>query len=263
MIKTKIKRRRSGKEVESSKEPTHKESKSTSSLISASKNQPKSSGKSAHAEEHDQMDDDLEDQPHQEFNTGNNDDDFIYDKHAYWGTYHWGPKGLKFYGCASNMESKHDVYSRHKIITLYKFREGDFKRLHRQDIEDMLLLLVQDKMSNLNLEEWYALNVALRMFTRRIVIQERVEDLQLGVKSYQKKINLKRPDIYRSDLRRMTPYTAYPDIQGIVYEDEINENHLMHTDELHKFNDGTLNHVRTDLNDISTRIEMNYLPKRK
>ncbi|GJY45424.1 hypothetical protein Tco_0434487 [Tanacetum coccineum] len=67
---------------------------------------------------------------------------------------------------------------------LYKFREGDFKRLRRQDIEDMLLLLVQDKLSNLNIEERYALNMALRMLTRRIVIQERVEDLQLGVESY-------------------------------------------------------------------------------
>ncbi|GJZ83176.1 hypothetical protein Tco_0648349 [Tanacetum coccineum] len=28
---------------------------------------------------------------------------------------------------------------------LYKFQEGDFKRLRRQDIEDMLLLLVQGK----------------------------------------------------------------------------------------------------------------------
>ncbi|GKC43007.1 hypothetical protein Tco_1060729 [Tanacetum coccineum] len=65
------KRRRSGKEVESSKEPKNKESKSTSSSKSASKSQPKSLGKSAHAEEHDQKAADLEDQPHQEFNTGN------------------------------------------------------------------------------------------------------------------------------------------------------------------------------------------------
>ncbi|GJW67564.1 hypothetical protein Tco_0121988 [Tanacetum coccineum] len=162
----------------------------------------------------------------------------VYDKHAYWGTYHWGPKHRRFYGYASNMESSYDVYSRHMIIAvtclkirewfgyshleeiivrrqddkLYKFREGNFKRIRRQDIEDMLLLLVQDKMSNLNLEERYALNVALRMFTRRIIIQERVEDLQLGVESYQKKINLTRADTYRSDLRRMTPYTTYPDI---------------------------------------------------
>ncbi|GJU23396.1 retrovirus-related pol polyprotein from transposon TNT 1-94 [Tanacetum coccineum] len=63
-----------GKEAESSKEPTHKESKSTSSSKGATRSQPKSSGKPAHAEEHGQEFDDLEDQPHQEFNTGNDDE---------------------------------------------------------------------------------------------------------------------------------------------------------------------------------------------
>ncbi|GJT04632.1 hypothetical protein Tco_0839094 [Tanacetum coccineum] len=37
----------------------------------------------------------------------------------------------------------------------------------------------------------------------------------------------------------------------------------MRTDELHKFSDGTLNHVRTTLNDIATRIQMGYFPKRR
>ncbi|GJZ51171.1 hypothetical protein Tco_0605686 [Tanacetum coccineum] len=118
-------------------------------------------------------------------------------------------------------------------------------------------------MTNLKLEERYALNVALRMYTQRIVIQERVEDLQLGVESYQKNLNLTKPDTHRLNLKRMTLYTAYPDIQGIIYEDELNRNRLMRSDELHKFSDGTLNHVRTDLNDIATGIEMDYLPKRK
>ncbi|GKD01144.1 hypothetical protein Tco_1171418, partial [Tanacetum coccineum] len=40
-------------------------------------------------------------------------------------------------------------------------------------------------------------------------------------------------------------------------------NHLMRTDELHKFSDGTLNYVCTALNDIATGIQMEYLPKRK
>nr|GEY19573.1 hypothetical protein [Tanacetum cinerariifolium] len=67
------KRRRSGKEAESSKEPIHKDSKSTSSSKGASKSQPKYSGKSAYAEEHGQKVDDLDDQTHQEFNTRNDD----------------------------------------------------------------------------------------------------------------------------------------------------------------------------------------------
>nr|GEV65785.1 hypothetical protein [Tanacetum cinerariifolium] len=69
-----------------------------------------------------------------------------------------------------------------------------FKRLRLQDIEDMLLLLVQGKLSNLTVEEYFAFNVSLRMFTRSIIIQRHVEDLQLGVKSYQKRLNLTKPD---------------------------------------------------------------------
>ncbi|GJT82929.1 hypothetical protein Tco_1057271 [Tanacetum coccineum] len=162
--------------------------------------------------------------------------------------------------CYSHLE---EIIVQRQDDQLYKFREGDFKRLHRQDIEDMLLLLVQGKLNNLNLDERYALNVALRMYTRRIVIQEGEEDLQLGVKSYQKKINLSRPDTYRSDLRKMTLYTAYPDIQGIIYQDDMDRNRLIHIEELYKFSDGTLNYVRTALNDIATAIQMEYLPKRK
>nr|GFB98704.1 hypothetical protein [Tanacetum cinerariifolium] len=77
---------------------------------------------------------------------------------------------------------------------IYKFKEGDFKRLCLQNIKDMLLLLVQGKLSNLTVEERFAFNVSLRMFTRSIVIQRRAEDLQLGVESYQKRLNLTKPD---------------------------------------------------------------------
>nr|GEW41300.1 hypothetical protein [Tanacetum cinerariifolium] len=119
-------------------------------------------------------------------------------------------------------ESARDVYSKRKIIVvtelqivewhnykhldwitvrrdddkIYKFKEGDLKRLRIQDIEDMLLLLVQEELTNLTVEERFAFNVSLRMFTRSIVIQRRVEDLQLGVESYQKKLNLTKPDTY-------------------------------------------------------------------
>ncbi|GKE00295.1 hypothetical protein Tco_1388278 [Tanacetum coccineum] len=44
---------------------------------------------------------------------------------------------------------------------LHTFKEGDFKRLLLQDIEDILLLLVQDKLTNLNVEERLAFSVSL------------------------------------------------------------------------------------------------------
>ncbi|GKA28562.1 hypothetical protein Tco_0714807 [Tanacetum coccineum] len=44
---------------------------------------------------------------------------------------------------------------------VYKLKEGDFPRLHLQDNEDILLLLVQQKLTNLTIDEHYDLNVAL------------------------------------------------------------------------------------------------------
>ncbi|GJS20262.1 retrovirus-related pol polyprotein from transposon TNT 1-94 [Tanacetum coccineum] len=210
-----------------------------------------------------------------------------YDKFALWGISHWGKKRRQFYAFVTTRESARDVYSKRRIITvtkveivewqnykhldritlrrdddiLYKFKEGDFHRLWIQDIEDMLLLLVQGKLTNLNVEEHLTFNVSLRMFTRSVVIQRRVEDLQLGVESYQKKLNLTKPDTYRSNLGRIDAYTPYSDPRGFIYENKDKKNRLMRINELHKFSDGTLDDVRTALNDRLKGIRMEYLPQ--
>ncbi|GJX84517.1 hypothetical protein Tco_0335291 [Tanacetum coccineum] len=76
---------------------------------------------------------------------------------------------------------------------LYKFKQGDFVNPHLNDIEDMLILAVQHKLFHLNESDIIDFIVALRMFTRSLVIKRRVEDLQLGVESYQKKLNITLP----------------------------------------------------------------------
>nr|GEW62858.1 hypothetical protein [Tanacetum cinerariifolium] len=144
---------------------------------------------------------------------------------------------------------------------LYKFKEGDFKRLRIQDTKNMLLLLIQGKLTNLTIEKRFAFNVSLRMFTRSIVIQRCVEDLQLGVESYQKKLNLTKPDMYRTDLKRKEAYTAYSTPRGFIYQNKDKQNRLIQIDELHKFSDGTLNDVRNALDDHLKGIRMKYLPK--
>ncbi|GKB07483.1 hypothetical protein Tco_0835767 [Tanacetum coccineum] len=199
-----------------------------------------------------------------------------------------GPKRQRFYGFARHMKSTHDVYSRKRIITvthvkvmkkydygyleefkvrrddntLHKFKEGDFPNLNLHDIEDMLLLLVQKKLSNLKRDVIFDLNVALRILTRSIVILKRVKDLQLGVKSYQKKLNITKPETFRSDISKLTPYTAYKNHQGIIYQDKLKRNRLMCLNELYMFYDGTLTSVRRVLYDIAFSLEMDYLPKR-
>nr|GEW79332.1 hypothetical protein [Tanacetum cinerariifolium] len=175
-----------------------------------------------------------------------------YDKHSPLGVSHCERKHQQFYGFAVNRKSARDVYSKHRIIAvtelkivkwhnykhldwitvqrdddkLYEFKEGDFKSLRIQDIEDT-----------------------------------RVEDLQLGVESYQKKLNLTKPDTYRFDLKRKEAYIAYSNPKGFIYHNKDKQNRLMRIDEVHKFSDGTLTDVRTALDDSLKGIQMKYLPQ--
>nr|GEV15834.1 hypothetical protein [Tanacetum cinerariifolium] len=136
-----LKRKKTGKETEPSKK-----AKSTGTSKGTTKSQPKSTGKSVKAKE-------------TVFEVGDTQ----------------GPIRQRFYGYASKRVSKHDVYSTKRILAvtnvkvkvsygyghleeiqvrrsdqkLYTFKEGDFPRLHLNDIEDMLLLVVQNRLFNL------------------------------------------------------------------------------------------------------------------
>ncbi|GJU09834.1 hypothetical protein Tco_1132230 [Tanacetum coccineum] len=173
------------------------------------------------------------------------------------GISHWREQRKTFYAYAQGLESSHDVYSTKRILAvtrvevmrkhgygylkeivvrradndLYKFKEGDFPRLCINDIEDMLLL-------------------------------KRVVDLQLAVESYQKKINVTKPETTRPRIRKKDPYTPYHP-QGFIYVDTLGRNRLMRSDELYKFSDGTLTRLQTSLDDIIKNIQMKYLPKRR
>ncbi|GJT09332.1 hypothetical protein Tco_0856374 [Tanacetum coccineum] len=170
-----------------------------------------------------------------------------YNKHALLGTSHWGPKRQRFYRYDSKRVSKHDVYSTKRILAMTNVK-------------------VNNRLFNLDGDVIVHLAAALRMVTRRIVIQKRVEDLQLGVESYQKKLNVFKPKTREEDLSRRTPYTTLSDPQGVIYEDKLNKKRLMRFDELHKFSDSTLQSVRDTLHDMAMNLRMGYnkaMPKRR
>ncbi|GJS31172.1 hypothetical protein Tco_0491792 [Tanacetum coccineum] len=128
-----------------------------------------------------------------------------------------------------------------------------FKEVYKATMDQLDWHNPEGKLTNLNVEDRLAFGVSLRMFTRSIVIQRRVEDLQLGVKSYQKKLNITKPDTYRSDLKCRDAYTAYSNPKGFIYQNKDKKNKLIRIDELHKFSDGTLDDVRMLLNESSKR----------
>ncbi|GJX05321.1 hypothetical protein Tco_0191237 [Tanacetum coccineum] len=133
-------------------------------------------------------------------------------------------------------------------------------------IEDMVPNIwspVKNRLNNLSGDDVADFAKALKMYTRSLVIQKQVEDLQLRVESYQKKINVTKPDTTRSYLGKRHPYTPYKDPQGFIYVGDFGRNRLMRSDELYKFSDGKLTRLLSLLEDITKNIDMTYLPKRR
>ncbi|GJU89273.1 hypothetical protein Tco_1301696 [Tanacetum coccineum] len=89
-----------------------------------------------------------------------------YDKHALWGISHWREQ-----------------------------RRGDFPRLRINDIEDMILLIVQNRLINLSGDDVFDFTIALRMFTRSLVIQKRNIRMEYLLKRRWSTLEKKRANI--------------------------------------------------------------------
>ncbi|GJV80063.1 retrovirus-related pol polyprotein from transposon TNT 1-94 [Tanacetum coccineum] len=79
-----------------------------------------------------------------------------------------------------------------KNYCIISITEPDYKNLNKNDIEDIYLLITNGKVPD------YAetgLLWSLSVFIRSSVIWERVHDFQLGIESYQQKVNLTAPTI--------------------------------------------------------------------
>nr|GEZ24832.1 hypothetical protein [Tanacetum cinerariifolium] len=80
-----------------------------------------------------------------------------------------------------------------------------------------------------------------------IVIKNRVEDLQLGIESYQTKLNLTQPNWDASDFLFKENYMIVYKPRAVIYRDRNNQKKMMRADEVHKFSDGTLMRIRDTL----------------
>ncbi|GKA23520.1 hypothetical protein Tco_0709553 [Tanacetum coccineum] len=144
-----------------------------------------------------------------------------YDISAAYGISHWWFKRKEFYITRHNAPSdRSKVRSHMRILSVvslktlerymyaylkeivlrkadykeYKISEADFKNLHPNDFEDLYLLHLQGHLNHLSGADKVHLFNAVNLWIRNIIIRKRVEDLQLGIESYQTKLNLTQPD---------------------------------------------------------------------
>ncbi|GKD06314.1 hypothetical protein Tco_1181288, partial [Tanacetum coccineum] len=104
----------------------------------------------------------------------------------------------------------------------YSFSEADFKYLNKNDFEDFCVL-------------W-----------------ERVHDFQLGIESYQMKVNLTSPTLTFPGIEEHAPYSIVDEPQtGLIYLNSQDEKRVMYLMEFVKFCDATLEKV---LNEVNLRM---------
>ncbi|GJX61646.1 hypothetical protein Tco_0294546 [Tanacetum coccineum] len=136
------------------------------------------------------------------------------------------------------------------------FSKTDFKYLNKNDIEDMYYLCLNKKV---NYRENKLLN-SLMTFIKSRVIWERVHDFQLGIESYQIKINLTAPTLIFSSIEACDPYSIIDKpTTGLIYLNNKEEKRVMNLVEIVKFCDATLERV---LKEVKMKIfETEFLKK--
>ncbi|GJV07414.1 hypothetical protein Tco_1345070 [Tanacetum coccineum] len=96
------------------------------------------------------------------------------------------PKTYKRYGYTYLRE----IVLRRADYNEYKISKSNFKNLYPDDFEDLYFLHLQGKLNHLPRFDKVHLFNAVNLWIRNLVIKQRVADLQLGIESYQTKLNL-------------------------------------------------------------------------
>ncbi|GJR99842.1 hypothetical protein Tco_0316351 [Tanacetum coccineum] len=167
----------------------------------------------------DQEDENVQNHPNPEWfskKSGWNKETHRYIFEALNGIHHWEESIIDFFKAEMSTRTKGSVYLDLRIKSVvrvmvkkkwgcgfltsiivrrsddkeYEFSYADLPRLSLNNVEDMYLLQVQDKLHHLLLRFMRDFNNALLLFIKRVVIQNKGEDIQLRVESYQQTLNL-------------------------------------------------------------------------
>ncbi|GJX68281.1 hypothetical protein Tco_0304008 [Tanacetum coccineum] len=175
-----------------------------------------------------------------------------FNPYARYGVEHWKNPHAKIFYIRKQKElgkPKEEIYSNSKI--------RDYKNLNKNNIEDIYLLIMNGKIPD------YAdtrLIWSLSVFIRSSVIWERVHDFQLGIESYQQKVNLTAPTIAFPGIEEHDMFSIiYEPVHGIIYKNSKKEKWVMRHTEIHKFCNAMLNRVLKGLKSYNNDVKYGYV----
>ncbi|GJS28221.1 hypothetical protein Tco_0488841 [Tanacetum coccineum] len=151
------------------------------------------------------------------------------------------------------------IFARRANECIVSITDPDYKNLNKNDIDDMYLLIMNGKVPD------YAkigLLWSLSVFIRSSVIWERVHDFQLGIESYQQKVNPTAPTISFLGVEKHKIFSIiYEPMHGIIYKNSKKEKRMMRHLEIHKFCDATLIRVLEGLKSHNNNVKYDYVQR--
>ncbi|GJR02850.1 hypothetical protein Tco_0525834 [Tanacetum coccineum] len=154
-----------------------------------------------------------------------------------------------------------DIVARRANDCIVSITEPDYKNLNKNDIEDIYLLIMNGKVPD------YADTGLLWFFislfkTSSSLIWERVYDFQLGIESYQQKVNLTVPTMTFPGIKdHETFFIIYEHVRGIIFKNSKKEKRVMRHSKIYKFCDATLNRVLEGLKSYNNDVKYGYVQK--
>nr|GEV88491.1 hypothetical protein [Tanacetum cinerariifolium] len=198
------------------------------------------------------------------------EEDCKYDIAAMYGISHWWLQRQRFYNDRHTSEGDRRAVRIHmQILSVFRIEvfsmygydymkkiilrradlnehviaERDFKYLYQSDFEDLYLLNLQGHMNQLPPKDKKILTTAVNLWTRHLVIRQRVEDFQLGIESYQTQLNLTKPRWDATGFEYKHDYTVIDSTRSVTFWDKYGVQMIMRFNEIHKFSDDTLHQI--------------------
>nr|GEW23145.1 copia protein [Tanacetum cinerariifolium] len=121
--------------------------------------------------------------------------------------------------------------------------ERDFKYLYPSDFEDLYLLNLQGHPNDLPLKDKKILTTAVNLWTRHLVIRQRIEYFQLEIERYQTQLNLTKPRWDATGFEYKHDFIVIDSLRAVTFREKDEVQMIMRFNKIHKFSDGTLHQI--------------------
>ncbi|GJU25207.1 hypothetical protein Tco_1163828 [Tanacetum coccineum] len=161
-----------------------------------------------------------------------------YDIAAMYGISHWWFQRQRFYIDRHTSEGDRRTVRTHmRILSVVRIEVFSLYGY------DYMKKIVLRHLNHLPPIDKKILTTAVNLWTRNLVIRQRVEDFQLGIKSYQTQLNLTKPQWDATGFEFKHDFTIIDSPRAVTFRDIYGVQMIMRFNEIHKFSDNTLQQI--------------------